>query len=118
MFTGAMNLLDLTPNQLKRAAAIKEQINRLNGELSKLLGGASNNGARHSRLSPATRRRIGAAQRARWAKVRKAKAGKPIMKSAVKKSKMSAAARARISARLKAFWKVKKAGKKTASSKK
>ena len=54
-----MNVLDLTPNQLKRAASIKEQIDRLNGELSKLLGSAPNNGARHSRLSPATRRRIG-----------------------------------------------------------
>jgi hypothetical protein len=118
MFTGGMNLFDLTPAQLKRAASIKEQIDRLNGELTKLLGGAANNGARHSRLSPATRRRIGAAQRARWAKVRKAKAGKPIVKSVVKKSKMSAAARARVSAKMKKYWKAKKAGKKTASARK
>ena len=109
-----MNLLDLTPGQLKRAATIKEQIDRLHGELSKLLGGAANNGVRNSRLSPATRRRIGAAQRARWAKVRKAKADKPATKSAVKKSKMSAAARARVSAAMKKFWKTKKAGKRTA----
>ena len=112
-----MNLLDLTPNQLKRAASIKEQIDRLNGELSKLLGSAANNGARKSRLSPATRRRIAAAQRARWAKVRKAKADKPATKSVVKKSKMSAAARARVSARMKAYWRKKKTGKTTRSAK-
>ena len=111
-----MNILDITTIQLKRAASIKEQIDRLNGELSKLLGSAANNGARKSRLSPATRRRIGAAQKARWAKARKAKADKPATKSVVKKTKMSAAARARVSARMKRYWKAKKAGKKTAPS--
>ena len=112
-----MNVLDLTPNQLKRAASIKEQINRLNGELVKLLGGASTegDGKRNGRLSSAARARIAAAQRSRWAKARKAKAGKPIVKSALKKSTMSAAARARVSAGMKKFWKAKKAGKKTAS---
>jgi polyhydroxyalkanoate synthesis regulator phasin len=117
MFTGGMDLINLTPNQLKRAASIKEQIDRLNRELSKLVGSASNNGARHGRLSLARRRRLGAAQRARWAKMRKAKA-EPIVKSVVKKTKMSAAARARVSARMKRYWKAKKAGKKTASTKK
>jgi hypothetical protein len=36
-----MELFDLTPQRLKRAAAIKEQIDRLNSELRKLLGGSS-----------------------------------------------------------------------------
>jgi hypothetical protein len=33
-----MNIYDLTTNQLKRAAAIKEQIDRLNKELRSILG--------------------------------------------------------------------------------
>jgi len=38
MFTDGMNLLDLTVNQLKRAAAIKGQIEALNKELGAILG--------------------------------------------------------------------------------
>jgi hypothetical protein len=33
-----MNLFDLTPQQLKRAASIKEQIEELNKELGRILG--------------------------------------------------------------------------------
>jgi hypothetical protein len=107
-----MNIFDLTPNQLKRAASIKEQIDRLNGELDKLLGGASNerDGKKTGRLSPASRARIAAAQRRRWAKARKARPAK----SAVKTTKMSAAARAKISARMKSYWRKKKRTGKTA----
>jgi hypothetical protein len=36
-----MDLFDLTPNHLKRAAAIKEQIEALNKELRGILGAAS-----------------------------------------------------------------------------
>jgi hypothetical protein len=36
-----MDITDLTPYQLRRAAAIKEKLDRLNGELRKLLGGSS-----------------------------------------------------------------------------
>lgn len=102
-----MNLFDLTPNQLKRAASIKEQIDRLNDELVKLLGGVSNerDGKKTGRLSPASRARIAAAQRRRWAKARKA---------TVKKSKMSTAARARVSAQMKSYWRKKKKTGKTA----
>ena len=71
-----MNLLDLTPQQLKRVAAIKEQIDRLNAELRRLLGGSSR-GNRAPRKKPpmsaAARKKIAAAQKARWAKVRRAK---------------------------------------------
>jgi hypothetical protein len=42
MLTGAMNPLDLTVNQLKRAAAIKEQIEDLNKELRGILGAPAN----------------------------------------------------------------------------
>jgi hypothetical protein len=37
-----MNIYDLTTNQLKRAAAIKEQIDRLNKELRSILGAPTN----------------------------------------------------------------------------
>lgn len=111
-----MNLFDLTPNQLKRAASIKEQIDRLNDELVKLLGGVSNerDGKKTGRLSPASRARIAAAQRRRWAKVRKARADKSASKATVKKSKMSTAARARVSAQMKSYWRKKKKTGKTA----
>ena len=40
-----MNPLDLTINQLKRAAAIKEQIEALNKELRSILGASAKSGA-------------------------------------------------------------------------
>ena len=61
-------------------------------------------------MSASAKRKIAAAQRARWAKLRQAKAtsGKP----AAKKRVMSAAARARFSAKMKRYWVAKKTGKK------
>ena len=111
-----MNILDLTTQQLKRAASIKEQIDGLTDELKSILGVARNGAPKKNgnRLSAAARSRIAAAQKARWAKARRA--AKPAAKSAGKKSSMSAAAKAKASARMKAYWKAKKAGKKTAGS--
>jgi hypothetical protein len=40
-----MNILDLTPQQLKRAASIKERLDGLNRELHRLLDGSVTNGA-------------------------------------------------------------------------
>jgi hypothetical protein len=74
-----MNIHDLTVNQLKRAAAIKEQIQNLNNELDAILGApdGSRAGRRRKRiLSAAARKRIATAQRARWAKIRKTKPAK------------------------------------------
>jgi len=85
-----MNILDLTPNQLKRAAAIKEQIESLSRELSAILGAsaksapASNKGRRT--MSAAVKKKIAAAQRARWANLRR-KSGN----SAAAKSKKAGA---------------------------
>jgi hypothetical protein len=76
-----MNIHDLTISQLKRAAAIKEQIAKLNKELDGILGTPDGfrAGRRKTRkLSAAARRRIATAQRARWAKIRKTK---PVTKS-------------------------------------
>ena len=40
-----MNITDLTPHQLRRAAAIKEKLDGLNKELRRLLDGAVTDGA-------------------------------------------------------------------------
>jgi len=72
-----MNITDLTPQQLKRAAAIKEKLDGLNKELRRLLDGAMTSGATSRKkptMSAVVRRKIAAAQRARWAKLRRAKA--------------------------------------------
>ena len=112
-----MNITQLTANHFKRAAAIKEQIEDLNKELRSILGGSPRSGAASrtkKTMSASVKRKIAAAQRARWANLRRAKsptrsvkpAGKP------KKKAVSAATRAKLSAKLKAYWAAKRAGKK------
>jgi hypothetical protein len=117
MLTGAMNLLDLTVNQLKRAAAIKEQIDKLNKELGSILGGSAKSGAAPKNkpaMSASVKTKIAAAQKARWANLRGAKPATLPIKPAAKPNKttMSSATRAKLSAKLKAYWAAKKAGKK------
>jgi hypothetical protein len=76
LFIAYMNLLDLTTNQLRRAVAIKEQIDGLNKELRRILSGttnSSNGSARKRTMSAAGRKRIAAAQKRRWANLRRAK---------------------------------------------
>ena len=74
----------------------KEQIEALNKELARILGRpvvigeVTNN---HRTMSTAARRKIAAAQRARWANLRRAKAGSS--KSKTKKKTMSASAKAK-----------------------
>jgi hypothetical protein len=108
-----MNLLDLSPNQLKRAAAIKEQIDRLNSELRGIFG-APNNGrtaqGKTRTMSAAAKRKIAAAQKARWANFRRGKSGKGSAGKATKNAK-SPATRAKLSAKMKAYWAAKRAGK-------
>ena len=74
-----MNPLDLTINQLKRAAAIKEQIEKLNKELRAILGASAKPGRAPKKkrtMSASVKRKIAAAQKARWANLRRAKAPK------------------------------------------
>ena len=108
---------NLTPKQLRRAADLKERIDALQDELNGMLGAPAPAPAAAQARKPGRKKisaagiaRIRAAQRARWAAVRGAKAAeKP-----AKKRKFSAAGRARLSALAKARWaKVKAAGKKT-----
>jgi hypothetical protein len=111
-----MNLFDLTITQLKRAAAIKEQIEKLNGELRSILGTSAKTGAAANikrTMSALVKRKIAAAQKTRWANLRRAKSAALSVKPAVtaKKKTMSPAAKAKLSAKLKAYWAATKAGK-------
>jgi hypothetical protein len=117
LISAPMNLLDLTINQLKRATAIKVQIEGLNKELRSILGASAKSGAAPKKkriMSVATKRKIAAAQKRRLANLRRAKSATRSVKPAAraKKKKISSATRAKLSAKLKAFWAAKKAGKK------
>ena len=112
-----MHIPNLT--QLKQALAIAEKIESLKTELASLVGDSSTNTATPASapagparksgkrtMSAAARARIGAAQRARWAKV-KGTASAPTAKKAkarAKKGKLSAAHRAKLGAAAKARW--------------
>jgi hypothetical protein len=105
MLSDAMNLLNLTSNQLKRAAAIKEQIEKLNNELGSILSVPAQSGAVPTKKpsTSASGKKSVAAKPARLSL-------KPAAKA--KKKVFSAATRAKLSAKLKAYWAAKKAGKK------
>jgi hypothetical protein len=108
-----MNPLDLTVNQLKRAAAIKEQIEALNKELRAILGApAASRSApkKKRRMSAAAKKKIAVAQRARWANLRRANSATQSVNPATKAKKktVSPATRAKLSAKLKAYWAAKK----------
>ena len=110
-----MNLFDLTINQLKRATAIKEQIDKLNKELGSILGASIKSGtaSKNQRtMSTSVKKKIAAAQKARWVNLRRAKSATRSVKPAAKKKTFSPATRAKLSAKLKAYWAAKKAGKK------
>jgi len=69
-----MSIIDLTPGQLKRAASMKEQIEALNKELQSLLGGSPASGAapkKTHKMSASVKKKIAAAQKARWAKLKR-----------------------------------------------
>jgi len=103
------NLANVSVQQLKRAVSVRERIEKLEHELAQILGEShssthSANGQHVRRkMSASARAKIGAAQRARWAKQK----GKG-------RRKMSASARAKIAAAARARWaKAKAANRKT-----
>ena len=110
------SIINLSVQQLLKAAALKEKIQSLEKELNHLLGATAASAAspapvkKKFTMSAAGRARISAAAKLRWAKIK----GTAKPAAAVKKgrSKMSAAAKAKLSAKLKAFWAAKKAAKK------
>src|SRR3989337_2114508 len=108
-----MNLHDLTINQLKRAAAIKEQIEVLNKEIRSILGASAKSGAAPKKkrtMSAWVKRKIAAAQKTGWANLRRAKSATRSVNPAAtaKKKTVSPATRAKLSATLKAYWAAKK----------
>jgi len=99
---------------------LKKEQDRLTKELRGIgaalaaFGNSFGKGTGTRKLSASARARIAAAQRARWAKVRK-KAGAPSKVVAMRaKRTLSAAGRKRIAAAQRARWAKVKAGKKTA----
>ncbi|MGO8836735.1 MAG: hypothetical protein ACLQQ0_04880 [Limisphaerales bacterium] len=113
----SLSITNLSAQQLRRAANIKEKIQSLENELGRILGDSTKSVTavapkKKRKMSAAGRAKIAAAARARWAKVKGQKiAAKPVKKA---RRKMSAPARAKIAAAAKARWKkAKAAGKKT-----
>jgi hypothetical protein len=91
---------NISLTELKRAVTLREQIESLQTELDHILAGNPTSrkvGRPRKGMSLAARRKIGLAQKKRWAKVYKPK------------QTMSAAGRAKISAAAKKRWKKAKA---------
>jgi hypothetical protein len=114
-------VINLSVQQLRQAADLKEEITALERELSQLLGSTARPAVAKApkkkfTMSAAAKAKISAAAKLRWAKVKRTKpARKPKAGPAPKKKGgMSAAGRAKISAAAKARWaKAKAAGKKS-----
>jgi len=112
------SLTDLTVGQLNHIIAIKERIERLQGQLNSLVAGRgasspfAGKGPKKRRMSASARAKIAAAAKARWARVRATRATPKPAKKADRR--MSPAVKAKLAAIAKARWaKVKAAGKKT-----
>jgi hypothetical protein len=104
---GLMNaLLSLTPQQLREAADLQEEIQQLQARLEKLMGGTAQppRDTPKGTISAAGRARIAAAARARWARQRAAKGQPGAMAKKPAKKKISAAGLRRISEAAKARW--------------
>ena len=112
------DLLNLSTEQLRRVADIKEQIESLQYELSRVLGvGAPRGGApgkRVVRISAAGRARIAEAQRRRWAEYNTGRGSEKVAgkRASAPRRTLSRAAKAKIAAAARARWaKAKAAGK-------
>ena len=108
-----MSIINLTPAQLRHAADLQEQIEKLQKEVADIIfvGGkehvpvqAAKPGRR--KMSASARAKIAAAQRARWAALKAKGPGKAAAAKSAKigRRKMSAEARARIAAAARARW--------------
>jgi len=128
--------IQLSTGQLRQALQLREQIDQLQQRLNSILGGggssaisasanstASGSPLKGRKLSPATLRKMRAAQQTRWAKIKgdgnaggssrvAAGSAKPVVSAQKKKGGggMTPEQRARISATLKARWAAKKKG--------
>ena len=108
-------LLNLSTQQLRRVADIKEKIESLQHELGRVLGGGAPGripARRIIRMSAAGRARIAEAQRMRWAKYKAARGmPAPTFRGTVRRT-LSPAAKAKIAAAARVRWaRAKAAGK-------
>jgi hypothetical protein len=100
-----MSIINLTSQQLRKAADLKDRVEELQNELNNILGGRGTPLAttaepkRRRKMSAAARARMAAAAKARWAKVKK-----PVKPAPKKRRKLSAAGRANIIAAQKLRW--------------
>jgi hypothetical protein len=111
-----MDIYDLTVNQLKRAVAIKEQMEALQRELRGILGAPTMGRPARKQsqtMSAAVKKKIAATQRTRWARIHQAQSatGSNRPASTAEKKTFSPATRAKLSRKLKAYWAAKRAGK-------
>jgi len=72
------SIINLSAQQLRRAAAIKEQIQSLENELNRIFSSSNKPVAaaapkKRRKMSASARKKISAAAKARWAKVKAAK---------------------------------------------
>jgi hypothetical protein len=107
-------LQNLSVSQLRKLAAIKEKIERLEAKLGSLIGeraGRPPAAPKRRVLSAVAKARIAAGQRRRWARLKGGAVSKAPAANG-RRRKFSAATRARLAASAKARWaKVKAAGK-------
>ncbi len=105
-------LMNITSQDLRRAADLKERIEALQSELSALLAGTEPAPQRRGKkgMSAAGRARIAAAQRARWARLKTTTNGAAMPK---RRRTMSAAAKAKLAQVARARWRKAKAAGKT-----
>src|SRR5258708_33387849 len=108
------SITSLSAQQLRRAADLKERVEALNKELSRLLGTSGDEvvaTVKRRKMSASGIARIRAAARKRWAKFKAAAgAAKPGRK---RRRKLSGAARARLAAIARERWKKAKASGKS-----
>jgi|SRR5207302_7660587 len=100
--------MDTSLNSLEEALSIRRKMDTLEKRLASILGTAissgSTSGRGPQRMSAATRAKIAAAARARWARVKAGRAGAPNTVPEQKKSGLTPAGRKRLSQLMKARW--------------
>ena len=104
------NLFGIVQQLKKERDRAAKEVQRLDAALTALKGNSFGKRTGGRTLSAAARARIAAAQRARWAKVKRGQIGNVV--TMPKKRTMSAAARKRIAAAQRARWAKMKAAKK------
>jgi hypothetical protein len=120
-FGELFRIMDLSLNKLSEALALRQQIDTLERRLSALFAGTGSRASsstaisvtrsrgRRRPMSAATRAKLAAAARARWARQRGGSTLGSV--TAGKRRKLSAAGRKRISDAMKARWAARRKGK-------